>query len=88
MKIYEDKKIEYVDRQISKTSCDICENEIKIDRQNVDEVVVKHRKGYQCSDGGGGYEITNDICTKCFYKKIIPFLESLGVKPEKIDWEW
>jgi len=51
-------------------------------------VYVKHREGENYPEGGSGTEVEVDICPKCFKEKLLPWLESQGVKVERKDWEW
>lgn len=68
-------------------TCDICG--IKIDDggvHGVNEVEVRHKTGQSYPEGGGGEEISVDMCGKCFDEKLLPWLRSLGVVLRTKEW--
>ena len=54
---------------------------------DINEVNISRRTGSQWPEGGNGEKIEFDICPRCMDEKVIPFLESIGAKPRKQDWE-
>lgn len=76
------------EQRLYKTTCDVCGDEIKEERYSAEEVTVKRRTGCSYPDGGSGQEVSVDMCGKCFDEKLVPWLESQGVKPKTEDWEW
>lgn len=51
-------------------------------------VEVRLREGESYPDGGSGTEIEIDICPDCFRDKLIPWLQSQGVRTEVEEWDW
>ena len=43
-------------------------------------VGITYHEKWECSDIGEAADIDVDMCPKCFSKKLIPWLESQGVK--------
>jgi len=94
MKHYEDKTIpECTKRVHTKTTCDMCQNEIlnQYDAYSDVEYVyinIEHSKGYS-SPYGCQLDVTGyDICVECFNNKLTPYFESLKVTPTKTTNDW
>lgn len=73
---------------LTHATCDLCGQKIARLKGNADEVEVKHRTGSAYPEGGGGEEVSVDLCGPCFDGKLIPWLESQGAKPTHKDWEF
>jgi hypothetical protein len=69
-------------------SCDLCGERVDSQGYNAEEVTIKHRTGCNYPEAGSGDETSVDLCGKCFDEKLIPWLESLGVKPTTEEWSW
>ena len=71
-----------------KVECDLCKNEIKRGWYAVSEVIIQYEHGTSYPEGGSSEIDKIDMCPECFKNKLLPWLESLGVKPrvEEIDW--
>ena len=71
-----------------KVECDLCGKELMDGRFNVDDVTLKLESGSRYPESCDIERTTVDMCGECFKNKLLPWLESLGVKPkvEEIDW--
>lgn len=49
------------------------------------EVTVRHKEGMRFPEGVSYEEISVDVCPDCFKTKLIPWLESQGVKITRKD---
>lgn len=69
--------------------CDLCGKET--DRHDwsashsyeVEEVTVEYKSGYSYPDDYFYTVIEVDLCPQCFKERLVPWLESQGVKPTK-----
>ena len=88
------KKVSYDKTIVESTICDICkkvyrgEGWEKKSTYDVLETEIRFKTGCSFPDGGGGEEITYDICPKCFKEKLIPILAELGANPTQGEWGW
>lgn len=74
--------------KLDKTTCDLCNSEIKLNGYQIDEVVIKHKTGESYPEGGQGEEINIDMCSECFTNKLTPWLKSEGAEIKIEDWDW
>jgi len=51
-------------------------------------VAVYLQEGSNYPEGGHSKSLVFDICPDCFKGKIVPYLESLGAKPRKVENDW
>lgn len=82
-----------------KRTCDLCGKETT-DGDNwrdasvydVEEtevsVTVKHKSGESYPSGGHSDDIVVDLCPSCFTTKLVPWLQSQGVKVEAKRTDW
>ncbi len=77
-----------MEERIVRTTCDLCKKDTDPGNYEIDEVQVSRRHGSYYPDGGGaGDQVEVDICGECFLSRLIPWLESLGVKPVTTEWD-
>lgn len=94
MKKYTDEVIPArVKKRHTHTVCDICKRETKREgwantEYAILETEVRIKEGTAYPENGDGTEIEYDICPKCFSEKLIPWLESQGVKTEIRKWDY
>lgn len=92
MKHYKEKEVPaHTKREHVSTTCDLCSAEIDPSRHGcyeVDEVEISHRTGNSYPEGGAGDKISVDMCGHCFTSKLMPWLESEGVKIASEEWEF
>jgi hypothetical protein len=94
MQHYENKTETVTHMVFVKMTCDICGRESKSshgwsdEKFTVDETEIRHRTGRNFPEGGSGEEIQVEICPDCFTGKLIPWLESQGVKIQKKEWDY
>jgi hypothetical protein len=69
-------------------TCDMCGTEIIEKDYEVKEGRVFLKLGENWPEGGSGTKIRADLCTECFMKRLVPWLESQGVKMQTEGWEW
>ncbi len=73
-----------------KSNCDEWPTESNHDIQE-SELWIKGsvRTGYSYyGDGGSGQGCEVDICPKCFYDKLVPWINGLGGTAEVVDWDF
>lgn len=75
-------------KSLTKTTCDMCGQEITEGMYEVDEVEIRHKTGTNYPEGGYGEEVEVDMCGICFDEKLIPWLKSEGVKVTSRGWDW
>lgn len=84
MKIYE-VVLAPMDRLISYT-CDFCGGNIPQRRPgSFFEATLESKEGYSYPDDSNYREIKVDICQGCFHNKVLPWLESQGVKINPVE---
>jgi hypothetical protein len=54
----------------------------------VNETSIFMKTGDSYPETGSGTFKELHVCPTCFAEKVIPALESLGVKFDEVDWEW
>lgn len=74
-------------------TCDFCGREINTEMRNhhfgsENYAVIMRKTGYSSRDGGAGTEETVDCCFPCWDEKVLPWLKSNGVTPNKKHWDW
>ncbi len=81
----------YTDTYLDSVTCDICNKTYNshwnAKTYQVLETEVRFKRGESYPEGGGGSEISYDICPKCFDTVLVPLLESKGITPSIADWE-
>lgn len=97
MKIYEKRETTSTYLECVRRTCDLCGKEssdgdwekstYEQNETNI-EIKIKHREGYNVSDGGSGDEIEIDLCPDCFRHKLVPWLQSEGAKINYSNWSW
>lgn len=81
MNHYKLETVSKLEKKLIKTTCDICNNEIKnLEFYKFDEVTISHRYGERWPEGGNSETLDLDICPECFKNKILPFIEKLANK--------
>ena len=81
---------------IEELTCDICKS--KAPKPNsfypwakepytVEEVTIEYKSGHCYPGDSYGEVFRPDICTSCWFTKIVPFLESLGVVLREEGWD-
>ncbi len=55
---------------------------------DIKDTCVSITEGYSCSDMGNHKILSAHICMKCFKTKLIPWLESQGVKMTESEVDW
>lgn len=94
MKIYSKKKITEEKNVLDRIQCDFCKNQTNNDSNwdgdsfAIRETEIRFKDGVSYPEFGHGTEITVDMCPDCFEKKLIPWIESNGVKMNTKDWDW
>ena len=92
MKVYKEETVTKTNRFLDKTICDLCGKEGGYTWATSDfevlETEIRLKEGEQYPEGGWGTKIVVDICPGCFKTKLIPWLESQGVKVEEKKWGW
>lgn len=85
-----EKRTETVTREyVTKTTCDMCGSVIPQQwAGEIDDITVERKTGFSSSDGGSGDLVSVDLCSDCFTGKLVPWLESQGVKVQKTEWDW
>ena len=84
MKSYENKIIpESVKKVLVKTTCDMCNCEIKTGGFDIDEVQISHEHGSVYPEGGFTETNLIDLCGKCFQEKLMPWLKSQGCEMQQ-----
>lgn len=73
---------------LDKTTCDICNKEIKDKYGQVDEVTIEYKKGYSYGDCGEGNTTCVDLCGNCFSGHLLSWLKGLGVQPRVENWDY
>ena len=68
-------------------TCDLCGAKPKARGYDINEVEVRHKVGELYPEGGSGTETRVDMCGKCFYEKLVPWLISQGCSPHEEEWE-
>lgn len=71
-----------------KTTCDLCQREIRKDQYDATETHVSLRTGTSYPEGGSGIEVEFDICVDCFKGRLIPWMQVQGAPVEEREWEW
>jgi hypothetical protein len=75
---------------IDKTFCDICGNEFTKPHHttgDIEEIIIRHRRGEEYPEGGYGDMLDMDVCPACMNKIIVPFLKSVAKRIEYVEWE-
>jgi hypothetical protein len=69
-------------------TCDMCGADITEKEYQVKEGRVLLKEGYSYPDGGDIKRLRADLCAECFINRLVPWLESQGVKmqTEEVDW--
>jgi hypothetical protein len=84
---YEEVTETIVHKKYMNTTCDICGRDFQ--EENVEsffnEVTICHEYGQRWQGCQTAVKFAPDICSKCFTKKILPFLKSLGINVEYVD---
>lgn len=63
----------------SHTTCDWCGEKIGTNDYVQDKITISGEEGYMYPEGGN-YTITyTDMCQKCYFDRLVPFLKSQGV---------
>jgi hypothetical protein len=77
-------------RQIeTHTTCDICGATIKDGGWgDFDECTIERSKGSRYGSDGHREETSMDMCGECFETKLVPWLESQGVKMRTEDRDY
>jgi hypothetical protein len=85
-KIIPERKIQSLDKII----CDFCKQEIDLKENSYheDRVKIQHKKGYNYPDNGHGEIDYVDMCSNCFSKKLVPWINSQGVQLQTKEWDW
>lgn len=79
-------------KHLSHFTCDICKTNSRgsdgwaENGWDVKNVEISLDEGSNYPEYAFGETITYDICPKCFKEKLMPFLDSLGAKPEVKDY--
>ena len=73
---------------LEKTTCDICDCEIREHMFEVDRVELSHRRGASYPEGSWGEGLEVDMCGSCFTTKLTPWLEAQGVDPTLTEWDY
>lgn len=81
---------EHEEEVVDSKTCDICGAVIKEDSAyEINSVEVECRTGQHFYPDGGEGEITKvDMCKACFMGKLVPWLQSIGVKVKTEAWSW
>lgn len=79
--------------QVESIHCDLCGAEDVngnwgAGNFSVDEVTIEAKSGNNFPEGGSGKILRCDVCPACFEDKVIPALESIGLKMNESEWEW
>ena len=88
MKTYIDVQRNYKDKVLDKVKCDLCgatatsESNWGGEDHGVSEVTIQMKEGYNYPDAGNYVETEVDICPSCFKNTLLPWLKSMGVKPQ------
>lgn len=69
-------------------TCDICHEEIKEGAFDIHEGEIRLKTGSSYPECGSSTEVRADICSECFNKLLVPWLESKGVTMAIIESEW
>lgn len=70
-------------------TCDWCSEVIREEgRFDCGEVNVYGRRGQSYGDSGDSVTTNFDFCYSCFYTRLVPYLESQGVKPAVTERDW
>jgi len=97
MRKYEKKTIKSEYDVLCEVKCDICgatsescnwEKSIYKHHETDVSVSISDKSGENYPSGGFGRDISFDICPKCFFELLVPFLESYGAKPYEKEWDY
>lgn len=70
-------------------TCDMCGAKIEREtRFDIREGAVRLILGENYPEGGHRTELRADLCEGCFRNKLVPWLESQGVKMQTVQAEW
>ena len=73
---------------LERTQCEICKCDIDPQASEVEKVKAVRTPGLNYPEGANGEEDSVDLCGKCFYEKLVPWLQSQRIKPPTNDWDW
>jgi hypothetical protein len=89
MKHYKTEK--YQRTILDKTVCDMCGaetiNDHQPDRYRIDKRTIRYEWGFRFPEGNDIKMIDIDLCAGCFEGRLIPWLESMGVKVREEEQE-
>ena len=75
-------------QKYDKTTCDLCNEQIKEHNFDYDEVSISRKIGSRYPDSGTCNEVKVDMCGKCFETKLVPWLKSMDVTLTEKETFW